>query len=245
MPETDGETARLGVLTPSSNTVLEPITYAILNTLPAVTAHFSRFRVTRASADADAAGQFAPAPMVDAALLLADADVDAISWSGTSGAWLGTDHDRALCDAIREQSGRPATSAILALREVLAATGVRRIGLVTPFTAELQAMIVANLEKDGLVCAAERHLDLVDNRDFANVPVPHLRTMAIETMAARPDAICILCTNLRGALVVRDLEAELGIPVYDSAELAIWGALRLTSVSPLLVKERGRLFDLP
>ena len=36
----------LGMLTPSSNTVLEPVTTAMLAGLPEVTAHFSRFKVT-------------------------------------------------------------------------------------------------------------------------------------------------------------------------------------------------------
>ena len=36
----------LGMLTPSSNTVLEPVTQAMLAGLPEVSVHFSRFRVT-------------------------------------------------------------------------------------------------------------------------------------------------------------------------------------------------------
>ena len=38
--------ARLGILTPSSNTALEPVTGAMLADLSEVTAHFSRFKVT-------------------------------------------------------------------------------------------------------------------------------------------------------------------------------------------------------
>ena len=40
---------RLGMLTPSSNTVLEPNTSAIVSGLPEVNAHFSRFTVTEIS----------------------------------------------------------------------------------------------------------------------------------------------------------------------------------------------------
>jgi maleate isomerase len=36
-------TIRLGMMTPSSNTVLEPITTAMLAGVSGVTAHFSRF----------------------------------------------------------------------------------------------------------------------------------------------------------------------------------------------------------
>jgi maleate isomerase len=39
----------LGMLTPSSNTILEPVTSAIVSELPHVSAHFGRFRVTEIS----------------------------------------------------------------------------------------------------------------------------------------------------------------------------------------------------
>ena len=67
---------RLGMLTPSSNTVLEPVCAAMLAGIPEVSAHFSRFRVTDISLDAAALEQFRTQPMVNAASLLADARVE-------------------------------------------------------------------------------------------------------------------------------------------------------------------------
>ena len=49
---------RLGMLTPSSNTVLEPVTTAMLAGLPEVSVHFSRFRVTEIALSADSLAQF-------------------------------------------------------------------------------------------------------------------------------------------------------------------------------------------
>ena len=57
----------LGMLTPSSNTVLEPVTSAILADLPDVTAHFGRFRVTEISLSDKALGQFSIQPILDTA----------------------------------------------------------------------------------------------------------------------------------------------------------------------------------
>ncbi len=84
---------RLGMLTPSSNTVLEPVTSAMLQELPEVTAHFWRFRVTEISLRDEALGQFDNAVVLAAARLLADARVDVIAWNGTSSGWLGLGHD--------------------------------------------------------------------------------------------------------------------------------------------------------
>ena len=48
----------LGMLTPSSNTILEPVTTAMLAGLPEVTAHFSRFKVTEIALSGPALAQF-------------------------------------------------------------------------------------------------------------------------------------------------------------------------------------------
>ncbi len=64
-----------GELTPSSNTVLEPLTQAIVSDLEDVTAHFGRFRVTEISLNESALGQFNNRPIIEASKLLADADL--------------------------------------------------------------------------------------------------------------------------------------------------------------------------
>ena len=48
----------LGMLTPSSNTVLEPINNIILNSIEGVTSHFSRFTVTEISSNPNSLNQF-------------------------------------------------------------------------------------------------------------------------------------------------------------------------------------------
>ena len=64
---------QIGMITPSLNTVLEPVTYELLRDMPDVTAHFTRVAVTEVSLSDAASAQFAPAPMLDAARLLMDA----------------------------------------------------------------------------------------------------------------------------------------------------------------------------
>jgi maleate isomerase len=81
-------TVRLGMLTPSSNTVLEPITMAMLAGVSGVTAHFSRFKVTEIALSQQALGQFDHGEVLRAAELLAHAKVDVIAWNGTSASWL-------------------------------------------------------------------------------------------------------------------------------------------------------------
>ena len=235
---------RLGMLTPSSNTVLEPVTAAMLADLPDVSAHFGRFRVTQIALSEGALAQFDDAAILGAASLLADAKCDVIAWNGTSSGWLGFDADRRLCERIEAATGARAATSMLALNEALALTGARRLGLVTPYTPDVQARIVANYAAIGIDCVAERHLNIHENFAFAEVEPETLASMARDVARDKPDAIAIVCTNLRAANLVAMLEDELGIPVYDTVATAVWRSLLLAGLDPASIKGWGRLFQL-
>lgn len=229
---------RLGMLTPSSNTVLEPATYALLDGAPGITAHFQRLRVLSISLEGGSTGQFDVAPMVAAAEMLADARVHAICWNGTSGAWLGLDADRAICAAITAATGIPATTATLALHDALRMLGAKRVGLVTPYLGSVQAAIVSNLCAEGFEPAAERHLEDPGNYSFAD-HAPDLVTRLVQEVAAEGcDAIAIHCTNFRGLAAAAAITA---VPVLDSVAVALWGALRAAGCSPAMVPGLGVL----
>jgi maleate isomerase len=230
------------MLTPSSNTTLEPVTTAMLAGLPSVSVHFSRFRVTEIALSGDALAQFDDRPILAAAELLAHAKVDVIAWNGTSSGWLGFDADRLLCERIEAATGIRAATSMLALNEVLAATGVKRFGLVTPYIEAVQQRIVANYAGLWIVCDAERHLGIQDNFAFAEVRGETLGGLIRAVAAEKPDAIGVICTNLRAAPLVAELEAELGVPIYDSIATAVWKSLRLAGVEPGLVTGWGRVF---
>lgn len=234
----------LGMLTPSSNTILEPVCADIMHGLPGISVHFSRFTVTEISNNERAQGQFSYEPMLEAASLLADARVDTICWNGTSASWLGIDRDVALCEKIEEQTGIRSTSAVLAMMEALRLFGAKRVGLVTPYIDGIQSMINANLEKEGVPVVADEHLGLSENFAFSLVGEAQLADMTRRVARARPDAIAILCTNLNGARVAAALEPELGIPVLDSISLAVWGSMRAAAADTSPLAEWGRLFTL-
>lgn len=214
---------RLGMLTPSSNTVLEPATAALLAATPHITAHFQRLRVLSITLEGGSTGQFDAGPMVAAAEMLADAKVHALCWNGTSGAWLGLEADRAVCAAVTRATGIPCTTATLALHDALRALGARRVGLVTPYLGSVQAAILANLRAEGFATAGERHLEDPGNYSFADHP-PALVTRLVREVAAEGcDAIAIHCTNFRGLAAAAELP---GVAVLDSVAVALWGALR-------------------
>lgn len=215
------EPRRLGILLPSSNTVVEPETMRLLPAGGGVTAHFSRLGVTVISDAAASLDQFAPPAMLQAAQLLADAEVGLIAWAGTAASWLGFSRDEALAAAIAERCGVPATSAVIAINQRLAALGARRIGLVTPYIAALEGRIVANYEAIGVATVAADRLDLTVNTDYGRVPPAAIAAQCRRVAGARPDAIIVMCTNLRGAPLAAALAEETGIPVLDSVAVTV------------------------
>ena len=233
---------RLGMITPSSNSVLEPVTAAMLAASPDVTAHFSRLRVTEIALDAPALGQFDPGHMLPAAELLADAKVDAIAWNGTSASWLGIARDTSLCTAITEGTGIPATTSSLACLEAIKCGGARRVGLVTPYTDDVQKRIGEVWGKAGVACHAERHLGIRDNFAFGTVDPQPIAEMIRAVASEGCDAVVILCTNLNGAHIAATLERELDVLILDSVAVTLWQSLRIADVDGGDLAGWGRIF---
>jgi maleate isomerase len=81
-----------------------------------------------------------------------------------------------------------------------------------------------------------------DNFSFSDVSEQQICDMTRQVAAAQPDAIAIVCTNLRGAPLVEALEREVGVPIYDTISTAVWKSLLLAGVDAKRVTRWGRLF---
>jgi len=82
-----------------------------------------------------------------------------------------------------------------------------------------------------------------DNFSFSTVTADQIRAMAREVAAAKPDAIAIICTNMRGAPLAQELEATHGIPVYDTVSTTVWKSLKLAGVDTNRLKGWGAIFS--
>lgn len=147
-----------------------------------------------------------------------------------------------MCERITQETGIPACTSVLAFNEVMQMTGRTRFGLASPYLEDVQARIVQNYGANGFECVAERHLGRHVNFEFSEVTPEQIGQMVREVAAAGPQCITTFCTNLRAANLVPALEAELGVPVYDTVSTAVWKALHLCGVDTRRVEGWGRLF---
>lgn len=217
---------KLGILTPSSNTSLEPLSQAIVADLPNVSVHFSRFTVLKIGLGDDALAQFQNEKIIAAAQLLADAEVDMIGWSGTSSGWLGLEADDKLCAEITAATGVPATTSVMALNKAVKEFGVQELGLVTPYTDDVQEAIIRTYKTIDVDCSKERHLGISKNSTFATIDEPTLDEMVADVASKKVQAVTTFCTNLRAAQRVAYWEEQHGIPVFDTVTTVIWEMLR-------------------
>ncbi|KAK9783538.1 hypothetical protein SCAR479_00097 [Seiridium cardinale] len=244
-----GQPVRLGVLVPSSNTALEPLTTALVSTLaPAVTVHFSRFPVTKISLESSALSQFdLDGPVMAAARLLADAKVDVIGWSGTSAGWLGFESDERLCEKITQELGIPATTSTLALNRALGVLGAKKLALVTPYLDDVQARILEVYTAAGYEIVAESHLCVSENTKIAEISEETLQKQVADIVQqgkGEVQAISTFCTNLNAAQLATKWESMYGVPVLDTVSTVVWDMLRLMRWERGAVKGWGKLFDL-
>jgi maleate isomerase len=219
---------RIGMITPSSNVMVEPITGEITAAFSReLSVHYARIPVTRISLDRPSQHQFDVEAMLSAARLLADARVHAICWNGISAAWKGWASDRWICDAIHRETGVPATSASLAELAAFRAYGVRRYALAVPYREDVRKAIIRVFDEQGFECVSSASLGITNNFDFSQIDTDILRALILRADSPQADAVVVMCTNLSTARLVEDLEAELRKPVFDSLLLGLWHPLRM------------------
>ena len=236
---------RIGMLTPSSNTVLEPYTSRLfMPFMETVSVHYSRFKVTEVSVSQESVQQPDHDQILEAAHRLAEAKVDCIAWNGTSAAWLGMEQDQLLRARITEETGIQATSTMAAFAEALQCAGAKRLSLITPYTSDIQDAIIARYHSAGYEIVHDARLEDTGYFSFADHTTEEIKGYAMEAAESKPDAILILCTNFRGAPIAAEVEACTGILVMDSVSITAWQALRLVGEDPSEIMGWGSVFAL-
>ena len=217
---------RIGMLTPSSNSVVEPWCYKIMGSMDNVSVHFGRVEVLWIDDKEASISQFYDENMIKGFDLLSHVKPMVIGWNGTSASWLGLERDRILIDVIKKRTGCRVVTSTLSIIDALTALNISKIGLVTPYVDSIQKKIINNFELEQLECVSERHFNMTDNFSFGEISESKISNAAEDVISEGAEAVIILCTNLAGAGIVNTLEKRTGVPILDSVVLTIWGAFR-------------------
>ena len=124
------------------------------------------------------------------------------------------------------------TDPITAVQVATAHLGVRRIGFITPYVAEVSTAMRTLLQQGGLEIAAFASFAQAEEATVARITADSLM-QAITGMAdgTEVDAVFVSCTNLRSLDVIEAAEARIGKPVLSSNQVLGWHMLRLAGLT--------------
>ena len=216
---------RVGLLVPSSNTVMEPDLWRALP--PDATLHSGRMYLEDTTPEGE--HRMLDEHVIPPARDLATARPDLIVFGCTSaGALRGNDYDAELCRRISDLSGVPTVSVIASVRKAIAASGARRVGVVTPYVDALNQRIKESVEADGVEVVTIAGLGISDNFQIAAVPGGEIVDFAERSLRGLDlDLAFVSCTNFPAVSVLPELERRLGLPVVTSNQAAIAAVLAL------------------
>jgi maleate isomerase len=219
--------ARVGLMIPSSNTMME-VDFA-RDLPPGAALHTARMFMqdTTPAGENRMLDEFA----LPAARDLGTARPDVVVFGCTSaGALRGNDYDTELCERISELTGAPTVSTIGAVRAAIQASGATRIGVITPYVEELNEKIRASIEAEGTQVAAITGLGITDNFEIAEIGHDEIVAFAVRALGqlaaeASIDLVFASCTNF-GAMAARPaIAGRLGLPVVTSNQAVLEAAV--------------------
>lgn len=227
---------RFGLIIPSSNTTMEPEFWRMA--LGWATVHTSRMRLLKIAVDNL---EKMEDQMLEAAVRLADAEVDVIGYGCTSGSFFkGKDHDSEIEREITEKTKIPAVATARAVVDALGELKINRVCVASPYTEEINKLEKNFLEQNEIDVLRIKGLSLVDNREVGSKESGAAYEMALEVFVPETQGIFISCTNFRTIEQIEHLEKELDVPVISSNIASFWAMMRKAG-APKKIEGYGRL----
>ena len=239
-----GERARIGVIVPSSNRLVE-----------AQFPYYAPFGVSFHVARVRMVGRYHAPPaelmarFVAAGELAADAGVHLLVFHSTANAMEGgPEADREIVRALEAATGVRATTAAQSVVAALAASAIRRLVLLSPYEPKLNADEAAYLGALGYHVVHDVALNLPHGGDaYPGVPPATWQQLTLEAQRTEADGYLLSCSNIRALEAVGPLEATLGQPVITSNQAVLWYACRLVGLDDPLpgLGRLGLIRELP
>lgn len=218
-----GWRARVGVLLPAANSVLEPELYQMAP--KGVSFHFARMR--RATQEISVAGMSEYGAQVEPlSELLAAAKVDVVLFGCTVGSMVhGLSYDQEMVERIKKKTGIDAVTTAMALVEAMRQLGLKKLSVITPYVDEINQKEEEFLRGCGFEVLNLRGLGLLTG-GIENVSPFEVYRFGKETLRAEADGLFISCANLRTLEIIEALERDIDKPVVASVPASLWLVLR-------------------
>ena len=176
-------------------------------------------------------------------VFLPGAKMDVIAYGCTSASMaIGEEQ---VFERIREaRPGVACTTPITAAFAAFDAFKARRIGVLTPYRADVNRIVADYIGARGYKVPVFGSFNEESDAVVASISPASIRA-GVKRLAQEGgiDAVFVSCTSVRLAEAAADIEAEVGLPVTSSNHAMAWHALRLAGVDDAM-PQFGRLFGL-
>ncbi len=234
-----GYRQRIGLILPSTNTVMES---ELSRMVPeGISVHTTRVKLTATNPE----GLTAMADNAERAVdELSSCLSDVIMYSCTSGSFLqGIEWEERFRSRLQELASVPVLTTSYACRLALEAFGRKKIAIATPYIDSLNESARRYFTDAGYEVVNMKGLGIEVATNIGKNP-PHISyLLGKEVVTPDTELLFLSCTGFRTMETVELLERDLGIPVISSNGASLWAAMRAHGITDQL-QGYGGLFRL-
>jgi maleate isomerase len=179
-----------------------------------------------------------------ARVITPDTPVDVMAYGCTS-ASMAIGEEKVFARMREAKPGVRCTTPITAAFAAFDAFRARRIGVLTPYPAEVNRIVAEYIGARGYEVPVFGSFNSDRDTVVARITPDSIERAVREIIShAAVDAIFVSCTSVRLMLTCAELEKNLGIPLTSSNHAMAWHALRLAGIDDKL-GHFGSLYELP
>ena len=220
------EGKRVGLIVPSTNTVMEPDLYR--NLPSGTTLHTSRM-LLEGSVTIEAEELMLDVYLPECARQIGTLRPDVVVFGCTSaGALRGPAYEQELAGEISQATGAPTVTIMGAVVEELGRLKVNSVAVLTPYSEEINDTIKDSLETSGFTVPHINGMDVKGAFNIAAVsPEEIVEYVREELEGVESDCLFVSCANLKSVDVLEEIRNVAGRPVVTSNQAVIEGVKRV------------------
>ncbi|MFQ6069857.1 MAG: aspartate/glutamate racemase family protein [Candidatus Aminicenantales bacterium] len=222
---------KFGLIIPSSNTNMEAEFWKMA--LGWATVHTARARLKEISLENL---EEMEVEMLEAALRLADVDIDVLAYGCTTGSlFRGKEHGREIEQKLKKRTGIPAVATAQAMIDALVALKISRVCIATPYNEDINRMEKRFIEQNGIEVLRIQGLGIVENKEVGRKGPDAAYELGLKIFIPETQGIFISCTNFRTIEILDQLENELRVPVISSNTATFWSMMKKAGIQKKLM----------
>jgi maleate isomerase len=210
---------RIGLIVPSSNTVMEPDFHRHLAPKGIV----STVRIFLEDVTREAELRMLKEDLPRAAELIRTTAPDIVVFGCTSAGSLGSlSHDEGIRNMLAKATGARAVSVLQAVFDKLRSVQSRKLAVFTPYVEDLTASVARSLAEAGFPPIHSAGMGIQANLNIGKVTPAEIVSFVSDRMKGfAPDCIFLSCTNWQAIEAIPAIEAKTGAAVISSNQAAI------------------------